>query len=283
MSEPVFKKSAKERYPKHFEIPEMVIKKLHEWIDRSDIPMPQTALGIVKLASVVRAYNLYKSINLLLQTDHWEDSAILSRSLFELLLNLEEIARDEERAEIKAKKYLRFQELQKCLHTINQVDYGIQTGRHHPEQASKLRDFQKRTKLVFSEFISKRSRSGWESSWCGKSVYVLAKQSANPMRINQYKIIYSLFSDFSHSSPVSVMTAMSLGNSPEETEQLFRSHESDDKQNMGIVLSLSTIWLLELVFIGKSKLPLYDAKWNFEVLKRIYKTFGVEPPKLPWE
>lgn len=283
MKEPIFIKNAKERYPEHFQIPEMVINQLHEWIDRTDIPVPQTALGIVKFASVIRAFNLYRSINVLLETDHWEDAAVLSRSMFELLLNLEEIVRDKESAEDKAKKYLRFQELQKYLHQISSIDYEVQTGCRSKEQVSKLTELEKMTKSIFAEFLSKRKGSEWETSWCGKSVYRLANDSANPMRIPQYKIIYSLFSDFSHSSPYSVMTTMALGNTPEETEQLFQGRKNHEKEHMTLVLTLSTTWLLETLFIGRYEIPLYDVKWNFEVLKRIYKCYGVESPKLPWE
>jgi hypothetical protein len=283
LREPIFIKNAKERYPEYFQISEMVINQLHEWIDRTDIPAHQKALGIVKFASVIRAFNLYRSINVLLETDHWEDAAVLSRSMFELLLNLEEIVRDKESAEDKAKKYLRFQELQKYLHQISSINYEVQTGRCSKEQVSKLTELKKMTKSIFTEFLSKRKGSEWETSWCGKSVYKLANDSANPIRIPQYKIIYSLFSDFSHSSPYSVMTTMALGNTPEETEQLFQSCENSEKRHMTLVLTLSTTWLLEILFIGKSGIPLYDVKWNFEVFKRIYKCYGVESPKLPWE
>ena len=282
LREPIFIINAKERYPEHFQISEMVINQLREWIDRTDIPGPQTALAIVKFASVIRAFNLYKSINLLLETDHWEDAAILSRSMFELLLNLEEIVKDKEVAEDKAKKYLRFRELQKCLHQINLKDYEAQTGRRSKEQVSKLTELEKITKSIFAEF-SKRRRSEWERSWCGKNVYELANDSASPMRIPQYKIIYSLFSDFSHSSPHSVMTTMALEITPEETEQLVQSCKNTEKKHMSLVLTISTTWLLEILFIGRSEIPLYDVKWYFEVFKRIYKCYGVESPRLPWE
>jgi len=283
LREPIFIKNAKERYPEYFQIFEMVINQLHEWIDRTDIPTPQTKLGIIKFASIIRAFNLYKSINLLLETDHWEDAMVLSRSIFELLLNLEEIVRDKESAEDKAKIYHRFQELRKCLHQINLIDYEAQTGHRSKEQVLKLTKLEKMTKSIFTEFLSKRTKSGWETSWCGKSVYKLANDSASPMRIPQYKIIYSLFSDFSHSSPYSVMTTMALGNTPEETEQIYQGCENAEKKHMTLILILSTTWLLEILFIGRSRIPLYDVKWNFKVFKRIYKCCGVESPKLPWE
>ena len=84
MRKPGSEKAAKERYPEHFKISKMVINQLVKWRHRTDNPIPQTALGIVKFAYVIRAFNLYKSVNILLENDHWEDAAVLSRSLFAL-------------------------------------------------------------------------------------------------------------------------------------------------------------------------------------------------------
>lgn len=279
LREPIFIKNAKERYPEYFQISEIVLNQLHKWIDKADIPTPHTALGIVKIASVIRAFNLYRSINILLETDHWEDAAILSRSMFELLLNLEEITMVKESAENNAKKYLRFQELQKYLHQINIKNYEAQTGRCSNDQVSKLTEMENIIKSIFTEFLNNHRGSKWKTSWCGKSVYKMANDSTSPMRIPQYKIIYSLFSDFSHSSPYSVMTTMDLDITPEETEKLFQSREDTEKRHMTLVLTLSTAWLLEILFICKSEIPLYDVNWNFEMINRLQKCYGIESSK----
>jgi hypothetical protein len=274
-------KAAKERFPEHFKLSEEVISRLHEWIDRPDIPIPQTFLGIVKFASVVRAFNLYRSINLLLENDHWEDAAILARSMFELLLNLEEIVRDEQSAEEKAQKYLRYQHLSKLLHYVSDKRYEINTGRAPKEEETKIAEMEKSTSVIFGEFIDKRKNKGWSSSWCGKSVRKLAKDSGKQIRLVQYELLYSYFSEFSHSNPLATMTTMDLGRTSEETERLLQNKEEIEKASMARVLILSTTWLLEILFVGKSEIPLYDIKWNFDILKRIYRFYGVEPPKLP--
>jgi len=274
-------KAAKARHPEHFKISEMVINQLVKWLHRKDIPMPQTALGIVKFASIVRAFNLYKSINILLENDHWEDAAVLSRSLFELLLNLEEVIRDKETAEEKAKKYFKFRLLQNYVQTINLEQYEIQTGRAPNEQALKLKEMENVARSVFAEFIRKDKKSEWERSWCGKSAYKLASDSTNRMRTSQYKLLYSMFSDISHSSPYSTQITMSLGFTPKETKMLMQGRENYEREHMTLVLSVSTTWLLEILSIAGSEIPLYDIKWNFEVLSKIFRIYGVEPPKLP--
>lgn len=274
-------KSAKERFPEYFRVSEEVISRLHEWIDRQDIPVPQTFLGIVKFAIVVRAFNLYKSINLLLENDHWEDAAILGRSLFELLLNLEEVVRDEQTAEIKAQKYLRYQHLSKLLHYINDKRYEINTGRTPKKEETRITEIEKNTRIIFSEFVDKRRTSEWSNSWCGKSVYKLTKDSGKPLRLAQYKLIYSYFSEFSHSNPLATMTTIDLSETTEEMEKLKQNKEEIERASMARVLTLSITWLLEILFIGKSEIPLFDIKWNFKILRKIFRFYGVEPPKIP--
>jgi len=281
MSEPTREKAAKERYPEHFKISKMVINQLVKWLHRTDIPVPQTALGIVKFASVIRAFNLYKSINILLENDHWEDAAVLSRSLFELLLNLEEIVRDDEIAEEKAKRYLRFQLLQNYKQKVILENYKIQTGRISKERASKLKEMEDLARSLFAEFRKKDKKSEWIISWCEKSAHRLASDSANPKRISQYNIFYSMFSEISHSSPYSTQIAMSLGFTPKETELLMQGRENYEKEHMTLVLSLSITWLLEILLIGRTEIPLYDIKWNFDVLKKVLKFYGAEPPSMP--
>jgi len=281
MSEPTREKAAKERYPEHFKISKMVINRLVKWLHRTDIPAPQTALGIVKLASVIRAFNLYKSTNILLENDHWENASILARSMFELLLNLEEVVRDEQDAEEKAKRFLRHQDLSKLMHYLNDKRYEIKTGRAPKEEEIKIAETEKNARLIFGEFINKRKDLKWSSSWCGKSVRRLAKDSGKPIRLAQYELLYSYLSEFSHSNPLATMTTMDLGETSEETERLFQNKEEVEKTSMTRILALTITWLLEILLIGRTEIPLYDIKWNFDVLKKVFKFYGAEPPSMP--
>ena len=273
-------KSAKDRYPEWFEITDFVINTLHEWIHNTSIPAPTSALQVVLHASNIRAFNLYRSINNLLATDHWEDAAILARSMFELVLNLEEIQNEVGKEEEKARKYLRFHILQEFLHTKTLMEYNYQTGRYGEQEFSKLKRLEKSAKVIFKEFRAKKSISGWKKSWCGSSVRQLAKNSTNPMRLPHYKIIYSFFSEFSHSGPLPVMSQILIGDTPEETQKLMNGHESSEKEHMSMVMTLSTTWLLEILMRGQALIPEYDVKWNFTVLEIIYKLYGVKPPPI---
>jgi hypothetical protein len=270
-------KSAKERYPDLFEITELVIRQLHEWIDKGNIPAPRTAIDCVLHACNIRAFNLYKSINNLLETDHWEDAGILARSMYELVLNLEEIQQESGKEEKKARKYMQFNYLQRYLQADTLELYAQKTGRSTSDSALRSQR-QKIAKSLFSEFVDPKRKSEWQKSWCGKSVHSLAKDSKNEMRYHHYKIIYSFFSELSHSGPLPVMVNLLLGETAEETKQLLENYDSKEREHAALVLSLSTLWLLEVLMRGKEMIPEYDPKWNLVITEKIFRCYGVEPP-----
>ncbi len=278
MAEVIKVKSAPERYPEYFAIINNVVDKLHEWIHVNEMRQDKSALDFVKTVTIVRTFNLYKSIKLLLSYDHWEDAAIVARSLFELLLNLEEILRDESEAEGKASKYLSFSKLQDALHICYDVEYNVETGRCSKERALLLEKLKQSMETCFQEFRKKKGRTGWKNTWCGKNVYELASMSKNPMRIHHYKIIYSHFSDLSHSSPYAAMTTWSEMKQGDSDDLIIQRREDIEKENLVNVLLLSTSWLMEILLLANSQIPAYDGKWNLEILQRMYRAMGLKPP-----
>ncbi len=279
MQGPLYIKSAGERYPEYFEITDTVISQLDLWVHRGGMKRATTALSFVKIATIIRAFNIYKSLNLLLKTNHWEDAVTIARSLFELLLHIEEVVRDEKDAEKKAKKYLRFSKLQEYLHLASEINYEIETGRCSKKRDLLLKELNKASEFLFQEFRNEHTWSGWDNTWCGKSVYKLAVASKNPMRIHHYKIIYPYFSDLSHSSPYSTMTTMTNGKLGDTDDAIVERREDMERKNLTTVLMLSTVWLMEVLFLAQSEIPSYDIRWNLKVLRRVYKTFGVKPPE----
>ncbi len=269
--------SARDRLPDVFATSEYVIEKLHQWIDVSQPSAPTTRLDIVLVAIVVRAFNLYRSINNLLATDHWEDAGILSRSMYELVLNLEEIQRDKGKEEAKAGKYLKFSLLQKFLHRKMIIEYYHNTGADNKEEYLKVKELERNAKSLFKEFRSSRGYSEWQDYWHGKSVYKLAQESKNKMRLPHYEISYSFFSALSHSGPTPVMSQMIIGNTEKETEELSQIHLSEDeKTNLILVLSLATVWLLEIVLRCRTVIPLYDPQWNEIVSNKFHELILTE-------
>lgn len=266
--------SALERYPECFEMTSSVINRLTNWIDKGHFEAPNNANSVVLLAIALRSFNMYKAINNLLKTDHWEDAGILSRSMYELVLNLEEIQREEGKEESKAKKYLRFHVLQEFLHMKLMSDYHYKTGRSSEGNQSEINRLEGDVNILFSEFKSNRGHSDWQNSWCGKSVYKLAKASTNKMRMPHYNISYSYFSSLSHSGPTPVMSQMVMGKNNEETEMLLEKQFEKEKESLLMVMSLSTVWLLEIIMKCQSVIPSYDIAWNHEITQKIRTLYG---------
>ena len=72
------KPSAEETYPDVFEVSDLIIERLHFWIEKADLEDDGTFLGLVKIGILARAFNQYKAIINLLRTNHWEDALILT-------------------------------------------------------------------------------------------------------------------------------------------------------------------------------------------------------------
>lgn len=276
--------SAEERFPHLFQLTGEVIDQLHTWIDLGQKPEVKTASDVVYIASATRAFNLYRSIVLLLEKDHWEDAAILTRSMFELLLNIEEIQRDKAIVESKSQQFLRFEMLQQYLHAKAIHQYNIDAG-HLSTIDNKLTKTNKVAELLFPDFLVK-TRSGkkkWRTSWCGKNIRELAESSEQPIRKRQYDVLYSYMSAFSHSAPLSVMTTVGhLDSSKNEVVKKFwLEHEEKEETQLKLILSLSTILVLEIVLRVRTVLLDYDIRWNFQILTKIFNLYGVEPPPSP--
>jgi len=274
--------SAEQRFPHFFQITDEVLDQLHAWIDLGQEPKVETACHVVYIASAIRALNLYRSIVLLLEKDHWEDAVMLTRSMFELLLNIEEIQRDKAMVESKSQVFLRFEMLQKYLHAKAIRQYNIDTGRLS-DTDDKLTEMDKKAELLFYDFltVTRNGRRKWQNSWCGKSVRDLAVASEQAIRKRQYDVLYSYMSAFSHSAPLSVMTTISPLRSLEEYEKLQIEREEKEEEQLKLVLSLSTFFILEITLRVRDIVPDYDIGWNFQILRKVFNLYGVEPPPSP--
>jgi len=272
---------ASETYPKAFALLNKMTDQLHLWIDFAKVPVLSTALGFVQVALAVRSWNIFRSIKVLLETSHWEDALILTRSLFELLLNTEEVHREKLAAEEKARRFLLYNELQRYHEARADRQYMIDTGRL-AKGDDILRRLDSAAENLFAIF-RRKNRKGqphWMAYWCGKNVYELAQQSRNPIRVGQYRVLYSYASSFAHSSPQSVMSTHAQGKDWEEIEKAWAATEEQQTQ---AALSYSVVFLLETLFYVGAVFPDYNALWCFEVLADLYRLFGLKPPPMPPE
>lgn len=101
--------TAREANPEMFDFVDRLIAVFEEHHDTAFDP--EDATHIVLLKIVDRAHNLAKAIIVLCEHRWWEFADGLARQLYELLLNLEELHRADDR-EAAAKRWLRFGALQ---------------------------------------------------------------------------------------------------------------------------------------------------------------------------
>ena len=277
--------SAEERFPQFFEITDEVLDQLHAWIDVGKKPEIKTACDVIYLAFATRALNLYRSIVLLLEKDHWEDAAILTRSMFELLLNIEEIQRDKVTIEDKSILFFRFNKLQQYRQAKAIRQYNVDTGRINSKD-NRFKEIDKIAELLFPDFLitTKKGKKKWCNSWCGKNIKELAEASEQqPLRKRQYDVLYSYMSAFTHSAPMSVMTTVGHLDSQknEVVEKFWLEREENEETQLKLILSLSAFFVIEIILRVRGVLLDYDTTWNFKILTKLFKLYGVEPPPSP--
>lgn len=274
--------SAEERHPEYFDLANDVITQLIEWLHSGEIAQPDTALQIAELAFITRSFNLYRAIVLLLRTDHWEEAFILTRSLFELLLNLEEIQRDERSAESRAQRFLLFDRLQQYRQRCARHEYEVRTGRIKAER-ERMAELDAMARDLFAMFLSKgkegKKSKRWHTSWCGKNVKELAKASQVQTRLSQYEVLYAEMSALAHSTPAAVMSTVKIAENQHRLENIREDANESERERLLEVLSLATEFTLEVVLRAREVLTTYDPAWNLAILKRIFNFYGVEGPQ----
>lgn len=255
--------SAEESHPQLFRVIDEVIERLHLWIDEAQIPTDGSALRNVKIATIGRAFNQYRSIVNLLRTNHWEDANILIRSLFELLLNTEELQRYENEAERAARRIIQFSGLQENLRRREMALYHVASGRAGKEVLERVKQGDKKLREHYSEFwhVDKKGRGKWRVTWCNKNVADLCAKSSNPMRMHQYKLLYSRGSEFTHSSPTALFASYFLVDQEVSWEEFTKMSERIEDRELREAVVLSLTFLGELLLLVGDCLPDFDTAW----------------------
>jgi hypothetical protein len=251
-------------FPEVFEALNRIREPLSDWLEDNFMPVSGTAAGVVKVGIVFRAANLHASVVALLRAGAEQDALILTRSLFELLVNTEELLRSPDDLEQKSKRFLNFVRLQQYLSSremylshlfINgQAAPPILAVAQHDEQAEQ----------DFAEFRyrDKKQRLRWRSSWCGKPVAVLASQSSSRMREIQYRIIYKAGSEMVHAGPSAVFPAL-YPHSETPTEARVEAYFLETREeNLRLAAAFSSTFMAEIFLRLFDAIPGFDPSWG---------------------
>jgi Family of unknown function (DUF5677) len=256
-------------HPDVFEQTSAIIDRFHLWID-CDIPEDGTSMGLAKLALLVRAFNQYRSIVNLLRDNHWEDSLILVRSLFELMLQAEELLRAKDPEEAAVRLFA-FSQLQRYLEWRGLEQYQVATGRGGRETEDRIARVDAQARRVYGQFWfrDKKGRGRWRESWCNKNVADLSGLSANPLRRHQYRLLYGRGSSFTHSSPVAVFAAMHHMSDPSELEEVTGSIDALEERELRLTGAMASVFLMEIAALIGDRLPDFDLLWLANVGTRL--------------
>lgn len=223
------------------------------------------------LSILMRAINTLKGIRILLEDSHWELASAGARQLFELLVNVEYIASkpDREKATLS---YAKFGLLQMVLHELKSIEYDAKTGREVDNaRRAKIQGF---LDQGFKEFSKPKDR--WAQSWSGKNTWQLAKHSKRPLRQDQYRLLFSPWSEQTHASPGAIIPNLfdRLGTEGTDGAILKEDRQLVELASMAVSLTVELWWTLPNVAPLDSPKA---ASW-FEQLRSIAESVGAPPP-----
>ena len=248
--------------PDAFRVIDLAIKGFSQIFDHGNLTRPITYLGMVQVYVVLRAYNLLKCVRHLLSGGYWEECNILLRTLFELLLTLEHIQREE--PEKRAKDFFRRAVAARLVHIRNDLIYQRETGRRVDIES--IERIEKHLTTFLREFLD-------ETTFCKQYLrlkrytrpYELTSESArhNPIRKHQYYTLYSEFCEYVHGLPSAVLGDLqALVGSIATDKFLLR-----EKHQIRMVIGLAVTWAIEILFLSIDALPVSDSDWPLQVIK----------------
>ncbi len=265
----------RELWPDIFRPLDAMVDAVEGWVHAVE-SVPEDPLNNLKIGMSIRAVNILKCVKLLAGGGHWEDVAILTRSIFELLLHLEEVLRDPNSQQQRAARFIKYGRLQEYLHAKANAEYDVARRRFRGDTAQ-LRELDKLTLDAFPEFLEKskdkRKPPRWARSWCDKSVKQLASDSANQMRPHQYALLYRFTSDMVHSSPLSLTGATHLGMMGGKTDEEILAR---DKAKMTEFVTMAVMLCGEIVMLLGDTLPGYDPTVFLRILNMVFELYGVD-------
>jgi hypothetical protein len=186
-----------------------------------------------------RALNILEASQILLSVAHWEAASGLARQLFELLVNAEELGRQDDPVEARL-RYGRFGILQHARGRLRRVEYNRGSGRPVDEEVAEHLDVLLSSE-DFKEF--RRPNGRWQEYWSGKSVRTLASESESEMRPHQYEQLFRQWSEEAHAAPSTIIREMFRGASQESwIEDVLK----ENRKEIGEVLTMTVLLFLEL-------------------------------------
>jgi hypothetical protein len=207
----------------------------------------------VDLAVFVRGAIAVKAARALLANAHWESACGPARELFELLVNMEHVARGPD-PDAEVFRWAKYGVLQRVRRQIREIDYARSTGRTVDEVRAQA--LAEALEKGFPEFATeKNGRLRFARSWTGLTTKDLADRSPNPLRAAQYEQLNSVWSEEIHATPAALLDAVF----PDDGGEDWVRRAVDDDVESAQVATMTVTLFLELVR-APPLAPAFDAR-----------------------
>lgn len=173
--------------------------------DRADASVVQ-----LEVAVFGRGLNALKAVRVLCENAHWEFATPAVRQLFELALSMEQVDGPNRRQALAA--YQSFGLLQLLRAEVGHLEYDQKTGRaFDAERLASGRALLDSS--IFDEFRTqqKGGGTGWVRSWARKSTREMADASPHTIRVDQYRHLFSSWSEQTHGTPSAILQSFMFG------------------------------------------------------------------------
>ncbi|MFE1781379.1 DUF5677 domain-containing protein [Streptomyces sp. NPDC059506] len=142
-----------------------------------------------------------EAARLLIGAGYWEYATSVARQLFELLVNMEYLGSFADRKKA-CRIHSGFGLFQFFLAESRRIEFEI--GRGRPAGSSwetSVKDFLDNHCADFRLTPRPDGSARWRTSWSGKTTRALAEASPDPMRVSQYELLFSTWSEQTHATP----------------------------------------------------------------------------------
>jgi hypothetical protein len=205
-----------------------------------------TPLARLDVSIFMRGVNALKSTRLLLTESQWEFAAGIVRQLFELVVNVEYL-RAQDDQEAAATRYAAFGRLQEIRSQQAELGYRERTNR--PVDEHRVTELESVLEQGWFDDFRTHTKKGevrWATSWSGLTTKALAEQSPNPLRVHQYKQLFSTWSEQAHGTPGALAPDL-LGPRIGRTVELALTEDESEVSQIAVMAVVLFIELWKLL------------------------------------
>lgn len=184
---------------------------------------------------LVRAINALKAVELLCDQAHWEYAVSAVRQLFEIVVNVEYMNGQPDRAAAEF-RFAKYGLLQMVLDQHGTLEYDERTGRQIDKRRRNV--LVRMLETSFPEFRSVGSTGvvHWAKSWSGHTIRRLAELSPQRLRLDQHRLLYSAWSEQAHASPSVFLESMVGRHQP--TNAIVANDDTRIAETISVAISL---------------------------------------------